>query len=57
MRSRKEAKPNLWLDGLLAHKHRNVATVALANKNARMVWAVLTSKIEFRGYGAKANPT
>ena len=30
-----------WLAGLLARRHANVATVALAAKNARMVWAVL----------------
>jgi transposase len=31
-----------WLRGLLARTHKNVAVVALANKLARMVWAVLT---------------
>jgi len=31
-----------WLRGLLARTHKNVAVVALANKLARVVWAVLT---------------
>jgi transposase len=30
-----------WLQGMLERKHINVATVALAAKNARIVWAVL----------------
>jgi transposase len=30
-----------WLRGLLARVHRNVAVVALANKLARIAWAVL----------------
>jgi transposase len=34
-----------WLRSLLARAHRNVVIVALANKLARMAWAVLTGKI------------
>jgi transposase len=30
-----------WLRGLLARMHKNAATVALANKLARIAWAVL----------------
>jgi transposase len=30
-----------WLEGMLERKHANVATVALAARNARIVWAVL----------------
>jgi transposase len=30
-----------WLKSLLERTHRNVATVALANKLARIAWAVL----------------
>jgi len=30
-----------WLASLIARKRKQVATVALANKMARMVWAVL----------------
>ena len=50
MRSRKNAEPMPWLDGLLERKHRNTATVALAHKNARVVWALLnTGEIFERG--------
>jgi transposase len=30
-----------WINGLCARRHSNVATVALANKTARMAWALL----------------
>lgn len=36
-----KAKPDLWLTELLARRNPNVAAVALANKNARIVWALL----------------
>ena len=36
-----------WLKGLLARVHRNVAVVALANKLARIAWAVLHRKEAF----------
>lgn len=31
-----------WLQRLLCRRNKNVATVALANKNARIVWAILS---------------
>jgi hypothetical protein len=34
--------PDSWLGRLLARKHRNVTVVALANKNARRAWALLS---------------
>lgn len=34
---------DVWLDGLLARRPKNVATVALAHRNARIVWALLAS--------------
>ncbi len=40
-----------WVRGLLARAHRNIAVVALANKLARIAWAVLARE---RGYGAAA---
>ena len=43
-----KAAPDSWLRKLLARRHRNVATVALANKNARVIWALLTSGEEFQ---------
>lgn len=30
-----------WLKKLLGRRHKNVATVAVANKNARIAWAIL----------------
>ena len=39
-----ESKPNYaasWIAGLVERRHPNVAAVALANKNARIVWALL----------------
>jgi transposase len=36
-----------WLERLAARRNPNIAAVALANKNARVVWALLTSN---RGY-------
>ena len=30
-----------WLDQLVARRHKNVAAVAIANKNARLAWALL----------------
>ena len=38
-----------WLRGLLARAHRNVVVVALANKLARMAWAVLTGAKRYEG--------
>jgi len=37
-----------WLVRLLARRHKNVAAVALANKTARIVWALLAHEREFR---------
>jgi transposase len=36
-----------WLRKLIARRNKNVATVALANKNARIVWALLAHDREF----------
>jgi transposase len=40
--------PDPWLAKLLAHKPRMVAAVALANKLARIAWAVMTRRTNFR---------
>lgn len=45
---RKAVNTNVWLAGLLGRRHPNVAAVALANKNARTVWALLAHRREFR---------
>ena len=46
--AQRKGKPNVWLSGLLARRHPNVAAVALANKNARTIWALLAHECEFR---------
>jgi transposase len=45
-----ERKVNLqgWLADLLGRRNKNVAAVALANKNARIAWALLAHDGEFR---------
>jgi hypothetical protein len=37
-----------WLSGLLSRRHFNVATVALANKTARVAWAVMSTEQAYR---------
>ena len=37
-----------WLEKLTSRTHRNVAAVALANKLARMAWAVLATGDAYR---------
>lgn len=44
---------NLWLTKLVARRNKNVAAVALANKNTRTMWALLAHDREYRvDYGA-----
>jgi transposase len=43
-----------WLVRLLGRRHKNVAAVALANKTARIVWALLAHEREFRADYATA---
>jgi transposase len=45
---RKATTADTWLGSLLRRRHPNVAAVALANKNARTVWALLAHDREFR---------
>ncbi|MGF6606282.1 transposase [Paraburkholderia sp. WSM4175] len=45
---RKETPDDGWLSRLLKRRNANVAAVALANKNARIIWALLSSDREFR---------
>jgi len=37
-----------WLGAMVQRRHKNVAAVALANKNARIVWALLRHGREFK---------
>lgn len=36
-----------WVNALKARKHANVAAVALANKTARIAWAITTKNVEY----------
>ena len=57
---RQKADPSSWLNQLIQRRNLNVAAVALANKNARIVWALLAHEREFRSdctrAGAPAQP-
>lgn len=43
-----KAVPNQWLCKLMGRRNKNVATVALANKNARIIWALLAKGTTYR---------
>lgn len=45
---RKGGSPNRWLAALVARKPEMVAAVVLANKMARMIWAVTTKREDYR---------
>jgi transposase len=47
-RVRSHQVPGVWIAGLLARRPFNVATVALANKTARIAWAVMTNGSTYR---------
>ena len=47
-RALQKADRSSWLHKLLERRNPNVAAVALANKNARIVWALLANDREFR---------
>jgi transposase len=52
---RRQAGPTeTWLQQLLARRNPNVVAVALANKNARIVWALMTSDARYRTEAAAA---
>jgi transposase len=43
-----------WINGVVNRRNKNVAAVALANKNARIVWALLAHDRQFRSDYARA---
>ena len=44
-----------WVNGVLLRRNKNVAAVALANKNARIVWALLAHDRSYEpGYTPQA---
>lgn len=46
--SRRGTPKESWLEQMLARKPRMLVTVALANKMARIVWALLTKQENYR---------
>jgi Transposase and inactivated derivatives len=50
------AAPNSWIANMLQRKHPNIAAVALANKNARTLWALLAHGREFQPRYVSAPP-
>ena len=46
--SKRGAPKGSWLEQMLARKPRMLVTVALANKTARIVWALLTRQEDYR---------
>lgn len=46
--SRRGAPEGSWLEGMLARKPRMLVSVALANKMARMVWALLVRQEDYK---------
>lgn len=45
---RKGVMPDNWLGRLVGRKPRMLATVALANKMARNIWAMMTREQNYR---------
>lgn len=41
-------RKSLWIQSLMTRRNKNIATVALANKNARIIWAVLTREENYQ---------
>jgi len=51
-----QTRPDPWLTRLCARRHPNIAAVALANKNARIAWALLAhGRIFVPDYRSAAN--
>ena len=50
-RAEKKADACSWINGVVNRRNKNVAAVALANKNARIVWALLAHDRQYQaGY-------
>ncbi|MEZ8545949.1 IS110 family transposase [Vibrio cyclitrophicus] len=47
LKQNSETYTHRWLVELLKRKHKNVAIVALANRNARIAWALLSKQQEY----------
>ena len=51
---KKEDPRSRWIQNLCSRRNKNIAAVALANKNARIVWALLTKETDFLPEGKPA---
>jgi transposase len=51
---KKDGPRSRWLQNLCSRRNKNIAAVALANKNARIVWALLTKETDFLPEGKPA---
>ena len=49
-----KAEPESWLRKLITRRNKNIAAVALANKNARIIWALLVKDTTFHPDHASA---
>lgn len=49
----KDDTDSRWLNDLVKRRNRNIAAVAVANKNARILWALLTQRTVYRGPAQK----
>ncbi len=52
--SKRGAPQGSWLEQMMARKPRMLVTVALANKTARIIWAVLVKGEDYRAPVAAA---
>lgn len=47
-RATQKPNPNNWINTLVLRRNKNVGAVALANKNARIIWALLTKGSDYQ---------
>ena len=45
---RRDDRHSLWIKALMQRRHVSVAAIALANKTARIAWAVMASNDSFK---------
>ena len=50
----KDEPRSRWLQNLCSRRNKNIAAIALANKNPRIVWALLSKKTDFLPEGEPA---
>ena len=46
--AQKDDANSRWIQAMVARRNANIATVAVANKNARVIWALLTRNETYR---------